>query len=242
MTMVSIIIPVYNAEKYIEECLDSLLAQTYPDFEIICVDDGSEDRSLEILRRYENQDGRITVLTQKNQYAGVARNTGMERATGKYLLFLDADDFFCEDMLEQALHEAENKQTEILVFDAYIYDEVRKEVKTGSWTALLADLFGDGVKTAADVADVLYQFTTPSPWNKLFLREHVEKNKLHSFRKLSVLTTCFSPMQRYRVQIELGYLERSCCITESEMRKAFREAWKIRRLCLRWQYMPCRIF
>lgn len=178
MTMVSIIIPVYNAEKYIEECLDSLLAQTYPDFEIICVDDGSEDRSLEILRRYENQDGRITVLTQKNQYAGVARNTGMERATGKYLLFLDADDFFCEDMLEQALHEAENKQTEILVFDAYIYDEVRKEVKTGSWTALLADLFGDGVKTAADVADVLYQFTTPSPWNKLFLREHVEKNKL----------------------------------------------------------------
>lgn len=178
MAMVSVIIPVYNAEKYIEECLDSLLRQTYPDFEIICVDDGSTDNSLKILREYEKCDKRISVLTQKNQYAGVARNAGMERAKGKYLLFLDADDFFCEDMLERAVSEAEKSQTEILVFDAYIYDDVRKEVKANTWEVLSSDTFGDGIKSAAEIADTIYLFTTPSPWNKLFLREYIEKNAL----------------------------------------------------------------
>ncbi len=179
MEMVSIIIPVYNAERYIKECLDSLLRQTYPDFEIICVDDGSQDDSLKILREYEKRDSRILVLTQKNQYAGVARNTGMERAKGKYLLFLDADDFFCEELLEQTVCEAEKNRTEILVFDAYRYNEASKEIKTESWMALSAELFGDGVKTAAEIADVIYQFTTPSPWNKLFLKEYIEKNTLY---------------------------------------------------------------
>lgn len=178
MIKVSIIIPVYNAEKFIKECIDSLLRQTCSDFEIICVDDGSQDHSLEILRRCENQDSRISVLTQNNRYAGEARNAGMEQAKGKYLLFLDADDFFCEDMLEQAVQEAEKNQTEILMFDAYIYDEVRKEVKTESWTFPSTDYFEGEVKKAAEISDVLYQLAIPAPWNKLFLREYVEKNGL----------------------------------------------------------------
>ena len=177
MIMVSVIIPVYNAEKYIRECLDSLLCQTYPDFEIICVDDGSQDRSLEILRKYEEQDSRIKVLTQRNQYAGVARNAGMERAQGKYLLFLDADDFFCEDMLEQAVREAEKRDTEILVFDAYKYDNLNRKVKNESWSFLVADIFGDGIKAAAEIADVVFQFTSPSPC-KLFLKEFIDKNEI----------------------------------------------------------------
>lgn len=178
MTVVSIVIPVYNAEKYIEECLDSLLRQTYSDFEIICVDDGSQDRSLEILREYEARDERISVLTQKNQYAGVARNAGMEHAKGKYLLFLDADDFFCEDMLERVVHEAEKNDTEILVFDACRYDDMQQEVLQESWTTLREDRFGSGVKSAAQLSEVLYSFGMPSPWNKLFLKEYIEKNGL----------------------------------------------------------------
>ncbi len=182
MIMVSVIIPVYNAEKYIEECLDSLLGQTYSDFEIICVDDGSKDHSLEILRRYEALDGRILVLTQKNQYAGVARNVGMKWAKGKYLLFLDADDFFCEDMLEQTVKKAEEGHTEILVFDAYRYDEASGEINAASWSMLSAELFGEGIHSAAQIADSIYQFTSPSPW-KLFLKEHIEKNELQ-FQKI----------------------------------------------------------
>ncbi len=177
MIMVSIIIPVYNAEEYIEECLDSLLGQTYRDFELICVDDGSTDHSLKILRRYEAQDERISVLTQKNQYAGVARNTGMKKAKGKYLLFLDADDFFREDMLELLVSEAERNQTEILVFDGYRYDNLQRKVLNGEWGFLAADVFGDGVKPATEIKNVIFQFTTPSPC-KLFLKEHIVKNGL----------------------------------------------------------------
>ena len=117
--MVSIIIPVYNSEKYIRECLDSLLKQTYINFEIICIDDGSQDLSFEILKEYENRDNRIIVLSQKNQFAGIARNTGMKIARGKYLLFLDSDDFFCNDMLENLIRKAEIDNTDILIFDAY---------------------------------------------------------------------------------------------------------------------------
>lgn len=179
MPKVSVIVPIYNAENYLEECLNSLLGQTYSDFEIICVDDGSMDRSLEILREYESRDDRISVLTQKNRYAGVARNAGMEQAKGKYLLFLDADDFFCEDLLEQAVCEAEKEQTEILVFDAYRYDNWSQKVISGARHFLRADIFGDGVKSAAEIADVIYQFTTAAPWNKLFLKEYVEKNGLY---------------------------------------------------------------
>ena len=207
MIMVSIVIPVYNAEKYIEECLDSLLRQTYSDFEIICVEDGSQDHSLEILREYEERDSRISVLTQRNQYAGVARNAGMEQAKGKYLLFLDADDFFGKDMLEQAVREAEKNDTEILVFDAYRYDEIHKKVKTESWTALSTELFGDGVKAAEEIADVIYQFTTPSPWNKLFLKEYIDKTALR-FQEIKRANDLFFTFAALSCAQRIGVLRR----------------------------------
>ena len=91
---VSVIIPVYNVEEYLRECLDSIVKQTLREIEIICVDDGSTDNSLEILKEYAKKDNRITVITQKNLHAGVARNAGLAVAKGEYLSFLDSDDFF----------------------------------------------------------------------------------------------------------------------------------------------------
>lgn len=177
--IVSIIIPVYNAEKYIRECLDSLLRQTYPHFEIICVDDGSQDNSYEILKEYEECDKRISAITQKNQYAGVARNTGMERANGKYLLFLDADDFFCNDMLEQLVNQAEKDATEVLVFDMFRFDNLSKKVVQKTKTYIKKELFGKGVKSAAELRDYIFDFVTPTAMNKLFLREFILGSKLH---------------------------------------------------------------
>ena len=82
-TKVSVIIPVYNTEKYLRQCLDSVVNQTLRDIEIICVDDGSTDGSIEILREYEQKDSRVKMLCQKNQYAGVARNNGLNYASGE---------------------------------------------------------------------------------------------------------------------------------------------------------------
>lgn len=110
---ISVIIPVYNAEKYLEKCLDSILQQTFREIEVICVDDGSQDASKQILRRYASQDARVIVVEQKNMYAGVARNRGMELAKGKYLIFLDADDFFHPDMLRRAYACSEQYRADI---------------------------------------------------------------------------------------------------------------------------------
>ena len=99
---VSVIIPVYNAAEFLGQGLDSLLNQTLHDIEIICVNDGSSDKSLEILKEYEKKDSRIKVIDQENQGAGAARNNGMAIAQGEYLSFLDADDFFEKNMLEES--------------------------------------------------------------------------------------------------------------------------------------------
>ena len=90
--IVSVIIPVYNQEKYLDECLSSVCGQTLRDIEIMCVNDGSTDESLKILNKYAKNDSRIHVFSQSNQGAGVARNLGLSKAKGKYLSFLDSDD------------------------------------------------------------------------------------------------------------------------------------------------------
>lgn len=98
---VSIIIPVYNVEKYLRECLDSCLSQTLRDIEIIAVNDGSPDNSLAILREYEAKDSRIKVIDKQNEGVGKARNDGIRAATGEFIAFMDSDDFYpCDNALE----------------------------------------------------------------------------------------------------------------------------------------------
>ena len=103
MDKVSIIIPVYNMERYLRECLDSVLAQTYHDLEAICVDDGSTDSSPEILAEYAARDRRVRVITQKNAGSGPARNVGIAASIGKYLMFLDPDDFYKDERTVEKL-------------------------------------------------------------------------------------------------------------------------------------------
>ncbi len=100
--LISIIIPVYNAEKYLSECIDSVINQTLKDIEIICIDDGSSDSSNSILKKYCNNDSRIKIITTENQGVSAARNLGIEIASGEYIMFVDSDDWIdintCEEM------------------------------------------------------------------------------------------------------------------------------------------------
>lgn len=98
---VSIIVPVYNAEKYIKKCLDSILNQTYTEFEIICVNDGSKDNTFTILEEYQKKDNRIKVIHQVNSGPSNARNSGINKAQGKYIAFIDSDDFVDKYFLEE---------------------------------------------------------------------------------------------------------------------------------------------
>lgn len=117
MPKVSIIIPVYNVEEYLPKCLDSVINQTLKDIEIICINDGSLDNSLDILQAYAKMDNRIIVLDKENEGQGVARNLGIQKATGEYIGFVDPDDWVDETMFEEMYTQAKTLSSEIVVCD-----------------------------------------------------------------------------------------------------------------------------
>ena len=116
MPKVSVVIPVYNVEKYLGECLDSVLRQTLNEIEIICVDDGSTDGSAAILQKYAAADPRIRLISQANAGLSAARNAGMDAATGKYIYFLDSDDYISADAMEKCFSICERDDLDQLVF------------------------------------------------------------------------------------------------------------------------------
>jgi glycosyltransferase involved in cell wall biosynthesis len=113
---VSVIIPVYNVEKYLRECLDSIINQTFSNIEIICVDDGSTDSSADILKEYSTRDNRITIITKENGGLSSARNAGIDIATGEYLTFLDSDDYLEKEAIQTLYDKASSEQLDILLF------------------------------------------------------------------------------------------------------------------------------
>lgn len=115
--MISVIVPVYNVEKYLNECVDSILAQTYTDFELILVDDGSPDNCGAICDEYAASDSRIRVIHQKNGGLSAARNTGLDIAKGEYVTFVDSDDLVCKTYLECLLQALLAEQADIAVCD-----------------------------------------------------------------------------------------------------------------------------
>lgn len=137
---ISAIVPVYNSEKYVSRCIDSILAQTYSDWELILVDDGSMDNSLSILREYEKQDSRIKVIHQSNAGPGIARNTGIEHASGDYIIFVDSDDRVGENYFNLL-----SRKTEDVIFiDADLVDEdfcLLKEEHMSPYQSLSKDDF-----------------------------------------------------------------------------------------------------
>lgn len=120
--MISVIIPNYNNGKYISKAIESVVSQSYSDYEIIIIDDGSDDDSREILCDYQKRYSMIHVLFQSNQNAAIARNRGMEIAKGEYLLFLDSDDYLCENALQYLLNGYNNDEVDLVIGDFDIID------------------------------------------------------------------------------------------------------------------------
>lgn len=176
MPKVSVIIPVYNVEQYLKTCLDSVINQTLQDIEIICVDDGSTDGSLDILRDYEKKDLRLKVLTQKNQHAGVARNNGLKAATGEYLSFLDSDDFFDLHMLEDMYNKAKKDDSDVVVCGFYQYNNRLNKITS------IAKINTKFVKktpfSPLDFKDNLFDGLKLNAWTKLFRRKLFVNNNL----------------------------------------------------------------
>lgn len=176
---VSVIIPVYNAAPYLQQCLESVAAQTLGDFECICVDDGSTDSSLKILQDWSKVDQRIKVVTQKHQSCGMARNEGVRIAQGEYIIFLDADDFFNPQLLEKTVARASATQADIVLFDAQRYNNRLDKYGKGNFLQVAKiRKIGQEVFSLHDIPEDILTVAAPNAGLKLFRREFWLENHL----------------------------------------------------------------
>lgn len=175
---ISVIIPVYNVEKYLEECLESIVHQSLKEIEIICVDDGSTDGSVDILKRYACEDKRFILRRQKNQGGGAARNLGLACASGEYVVFLDSDDFFEPEMFRRIYDRAMETAADIVLYGGQKYDtEEKKYIAAPNLFhgKFVRDL---PVFSYKDIPEKIFTITTPAPWTKLFRRDFIKKEGL----------------------------------------------------------------
>lgn len=175
MVKVSVVIPVYNVEEFLKECLDSIVNQTLEDIEIICVNDGSKDKSLDILNFYAENDDRFTVISQENGGHAVATNRGMKLAEGEYLYLMDSDDVVELTALEETYNYAKEKDADFVIFQAlnYVMDEDRI-YKTDIYSMEhIADFVGDSVFNYEDLGDMIFDIPV-TPWSKLYNNQFIK--------------------------------------------------------------------
>lgn len=160
---ISVIIPVYNSSDFISKCLDSIIAQTYRSFEIICINDGSKDNSEQIINKYINKYGsKINLINQENQGTGIARNTGLDNAKGKYIVFVDSDDTIHPKMLEKLIENIVEQDSDVAVCGIQRIDEY-----TGK--TLAVDMINHSIKRI-DLNEFMiddFLFVNPGPCNKI---------------------------------------------------------------------------
>lgn len=177
MPLVSIIVPVYGVERYLENCIKSILSQTYSDFEVILVDDCSPDSCPEICDKEALKDDRIRVIHKKvNEGLGFARNTGLENAKGEYVLFLDSDDYIESTLLENAVGALEDT-TDMVIFGINRVFEDKDGNITKTEKLIPEEMKGSTPKDAADIFRMLnVKKAFPFAWNKLYRRGFIEKH------------------------------------------------------------------
>lgn len=175
---ISIIMPVYNCVRYLDECLSSIKRQSFRNFELIIVDDGSSDGTLELVEQYAERNNNVTVLRQSHQFAGVARNAGLEVARGKFVIFLDGDDVFRPELLER-MHEAiVNNAADVSVCRAVFLDDKTGEITHAPHTCNDKMIPADSVFNRETNADFVFSFTSAAPWNKMYRREYLDSKQL----------------------------------------------------------------
>lgn len=169
MPKVSVVVPVYNVEEYLEECLLSILNQTLSDIEVICVDDGSVDRSADILKEYAKKDNRIKIITQQNGKQGKARNAGVEISSGEYIGFVDSDDYIQANFYETLYNAAKKHNADIACTNIY-----RKRKTLGSYKIKY-----EKEEVFENIEDKMSAAYVPSynyVWNKIYKKDALIKS------------------------------------------------------------------
>lgn len=236
MIKVSVIVPVYNSEKYLRECVDSIVNQTLKDIEILFVDDGSTDQSLTILEEYASRDNRIQVIKGTHRGGGAARNLGIEHAQGEYLSFFDSDDIMEAGLLQTLYEKSKLEQADVTVCSVRFWHELTGAVTEESCGLRVENLPEKEVFSYKDMTGRIFNTFHNWPWNKMFRRAFVEEHGLR-FQELmrtndmlfvnkalvlaTRITTCKCFLIRYRIR-----LSGSCQSSNQEAPMDFYSAFK----------------
>lgn len=175
---ISVIIPVYNVEKYLSECITSVVNQTMHEIEIICINDGSTDNSLSILEDFAQKDNRIIIINQENKGLSGARNSGLKIAKGEYILFLDSDDSVESDICQKTYEKAIADNSDMVIFSVNVFDE-KTSNKNDAYLSL--NIFPKNLKNRVfnytDCKDFFFRIMVTA-WSKLYKKELLEKNNI----------------------------------------------------------------
>ena len=179
MVSVSVVIPVYNVEKYLNECMDSIVNQTLSDIEIICINDGSTDNSLDILQEYASCDDRIIIFNQKNQGHAVATNKGIDMAQGEYLFLMDSDDILKLNALELTYNEISEKKVDFVLFKSLNYDDQKDEYYESENFSMnnIFEVVGNEIFDYNDIKELMFNACV-TPWSKLYSREFIIRENI----------------------------------------------------------------
>lgn len=176
--LVSVIVPVYNVEKYLAECIDSILGQTFKDFEVICIDDGSTDSSGKMLDDYREKDERVIVVHDTNHGLGHARNTGIDMARGKYICFIDSDDYMEADTLMKRYELAEKNNCDLVLDNMDKFDCQSGEKLDWAYTLNFGLIPEKEVFNRHDIPDSIMDISIQNSNNKFCRLEMLRKNNL----------------------------------------------------------------
>lgn len=177
MIKVSVIVPVYNQEQYLSQCLDSICVQTLKTIEIICVNDGSTDGSLSILLEYQKKDSRICIINQENKGLGAARNVGVLAAHGDYLVFVDSDDFVEVTMLEKLYWKAVTNDADVVLCNFSTFDTITKKTVIYRDSKYYHHLEEKGCFCALEEPDIVRNIGV---WDRIYKHSFVEAYKLNN--------------------------------------------------------------
>lgn len=243
MVKISVIIPIYNAEKYLEQCLDSVLCQTESEIQVICVDDGSTDASGAILKEYAKRDQRLEIVRSANKGGGAARNVGMKSAKGEYIAFLDADDFMDETFLERMYQKCSKENADIAVCGVRFLYQVTGALRNTDVGLRVGNLPDKEVFSYKDMKPFIFNTFHNWAWNKIFRREFIEKHNLQFqeiLRTNDLLFTCKALVEAERITTVKEHLityrideeGKSCQNTNDIQLYGFYEAFLALKNCL----------
>lgn len=205
--LVSIIVPAYNVEKYIRECLESLVEQTYRNIEVIVVDDGSHDRTWDIISEFMKMDSRIIGFRQENKGVSAARNIALEKACGYYIQFVDGDDYISVDAVEKLVTALEDNKTEWVNLQYHRVDEAGNALDDYNFTKGYMDL-SDENKKLVFITDVLIEYLVGYEiWDKLYVSSLIKDNNLRFDEKCHMgedleFNICYSLLSSSLICIE----------------------------------------